>query len=337
MDAGAVDDNWDLCKKRTICEFVERYSWKNFNKNLISCTWNELDSNHRISLDNFNIFSENQYKRDDFKYKKIEKNQLLDWICMKRVGDFKEIYIPAEIVLGSHLKNIGNISERTTTGVATGDNIDFALKKCILEMIERDTVTRNIFLNKDIFLINDSDLKELSIYRNCINSNLIPKIFYLKNRFNIPVIMCRLVPLNTEDKIISYGYSSSLNLKDCISKSIKESLLMRINMREQINNNIFSEQLTSNLRDSKNSFFNELNILGSKKVSEIEKIINRKINIEDDIYFCDITLGDVQVAGLKVISVWSKNMINFVDKKDNLPLNLFKEESCNFNNGILIY
>lgn len=340
MDSGALDDNWNTCKIRAINEYLERYSWKNYNEDIITSNWTNLAKNKRIDINKFNIYSENQYLDKLIEFKKVDKNTVIDWILMKNTKNTKEKYIPAELVLGSKLQNCGNLTFRRSTGVAAGPSKEFTISKCILELIERDSITRSFLLKKDLFKLEVDILKNSNIYKKCLSYNLEPEIYLIENQYKVPVIMSRLVPLNKEDIVISYGYSSDTDLFLAIDKAIKESLLMRINIRDNIDKNGATVALGSsyyNLRNSKNSFFENLNIKVIYDLNLLENKISSTVNLFEieDIYYKDITLDDVKCSNTYVITTWSPNMVDLVEHKNYAQLSILNCDIENLNVGYI--
>lgn len=328
VDGGALDWNWDRCKVRAISECIERYCWKNYRHNIIFTSWDDLNENERIPINYFNIYSEEQYKDNKFPYKYFEEDKMMDWIPMYRIRDNKKIYVPAEIILANPGINIGIISPRTSTGVAAGGSKQFAIKYAVLELIERDTVSRNLLMNKDIFLLNSRELRRCKSYRRCLEVNLNPEIYFLKNKFNIPVIMCRLVPQDTEDSIISYGFASGTDFITTIDKAIMESILMRIYIRSKLKDEKNISETNGalfNLRNSKESFFENISFNNSDDINEfnIEYDIN-DVYKSNDIYYHDITMNDAELVNISVVATWSPSMLDFVESKDLAPLNILK-------------
>lgn len=342
MDSGALDDNWDLCKKRAIGEYLERYCWKNYKDNIKTSCWSDLEHDKRLPIDQFNIYSEKQYTDESFPFKKLTKSCIVDWIEMKNIKSEKTIYVPAELVIGSKVNNSIKLGVRTTTGVAAGPTQKFAIERSILELIERDTVTKSVFLSKKAIEINDSILEEISILNKCKLYGLNPQIFLLENIYKVPVIMCRLKSFDEEDTIISYGYSCELEIKKAVEKSIKEALLMRVDVRKKTKKIRNNSKLKSDyyyLVDETTSFFSNLSIDKVTNINLLKDKVEHNINLLNlnHIYYKNITLKDVQNADTYVVTAWSPYMVDFIKEKKYAPLRIFNSSIDNLNNGYLLY
>lgn len=334
MNSGALDDDWDICKKRAIGEYLERYCWLNYKDNIITSCWLNLEHEKKLTIDQFNIYSEKQYDDKSFPFKKLTKSCIVDWIEMKNIKSKKTIYVPAELVVGSKINNSIKLSARTTTGVAAGPTQNFAIERSILELIERDTVTRNVFLNKKAIEINDSALEEIPILKKCKLYGLSPQIFFLENIYKVPVIMCRLKSCNEEDTITSYGYSCEIDIVKAVEKSIKESLLMRVDARKKAKNADYNY-----ITDESKSFFSNLSIDKVTSIYLLKDKIEKNINLLnlDNIYYKNITLEDVKHSDTYVVTVWSPYMVDFIKEKKYAPLKIFNRSIHNLNNGYLPY
>lgn len=340
MDSGALDSDLDICKIRAINEYLERYSWDNYNEDVIRSSWTGLDKEKIIDINKFNIYSEEQYLNKAIQYKKLYKDDVIDWVLMKNTKNSEEKYVPAELVLGTKLQSIANLTVRSSTGVAAGPTKEFALSKSILELIERDSITRNILFKKDIFKLESNLLINSDMCNKCLNYNLLPEIYVMDNKYKVPVIMCKLIPFDNEDIIISYGYSCELDLFFAVEKAVKESLLMRINIRNNINEKGLIPNLGAiyyNIRNNNKSFFNELNVINVYDLNILKDKIVDNINLTEfeDIYYKDITLSDVKCSDTYVITSWSPNMIDLVCHREYAPLGILDCDIQDLNKGYI--
>jgi ribosomal protein S12 methylthiotransferase accessory factor YcaO len=322
---GAIDLDLDRCRIKAIGECAERYCWMNYSKKIVSSTWANLDLSKKLPLENFQPYSEKQYLNKNFPYTILTGEELIDWFPIYNINTNKQVYVPAKIFLGNKYIKGPNICPRNTNGVAAGPSSEFSMKQAVLELIERDTISRN-WLNKGpFFRIYEENLKLSKAYKICIEEGFIPHVYLFSNKYDIPVILCKLIPKNINDNIISYGCSAKTNYLEAINKAILEAILMRNFLRDLVKQNVDKNEhgALKFLRNSpRNSpvFLKDvpyIPIYNFDKEFTLDTIYNM-----ENIYYQDITLEDVSLANINVMRVWSPNMIGFVRNRDIAPIKI---------------
>lgn len=339
-NVGALDFTWQSAYERTIGEFVERYCWRNFKKGIVYMSWDKIPIDERLPIDYFNGFADEQYKKLDEIHKLISSEEIA-WMKGRCVLDDTERFIPAEFIIGAHSLNKTPIHIVSSTGVAAGmDGYEKVLHRAILEAIERDTVTRNYFLKDSFFALHDDDiLKNYNVSR-CIDYGLIPKFYYIPNKYCLPVIMCALVPTDESDRVISYGYACEDNSYTCIIKSLKEALLMREAVKKDLSKNGKLSRFNNSLRGESTSLLENINISGKINLDFLLNMSpNKKLMQEllKETFFVDITLDNIKKMKYLVLSVWNPRLLDFAWNRQYIPLKKFGKNIMELNKGALAY
>lgn len=335
---GALDFTWENAYVRTIGEFVERYCWENYSKDLFVAKWDELPKEKQISLETINRYKDWQYKKN-INIKKLIESDVISWIMARNMYGEDEKYIPAEFVINYKMLSNKSLHYISSTGVAAGvESYDKIIEKAFFELIERDTITRNIYIKRGISKIHDPLIDENYHISLCKAYGLNVDFYYFSNDYGIHVIMCRLVSLDVSDDIISYGYACDKNTMECIIKSLKEALLMRRAILQDFNTNKSRSRFLYTARDSKNSFFENIFLDSNVSIKDIEKKeVNTKLlrNIKKETYFVDITLDNIKALGWSVISAYNPYMLDFAFNKEMLMLKNIPQEFERLNSGFM--
>ncbi len=212
-------------------ELIERYSGNFIPSNLISMTVDEIKNMDFLSPEIFVKFSEDQYKRKGFPFKKFNSLERIEWVLGNSLITKKNILIPAKFVYLNYWMYKNKIkkiyqSPILLSGIAAGPNLRFALNSAILEIIERDTTM--------LWWIGNRKQKEIvidekdSLYSEIIKKlpiNVKMRFFLLPSDFNVYTVATSLI--DSENKIFNIGFATRFSINDAIEKSASEAMQLR--------------------------------------------------------------------------------------------------------------
>jgi ribosomal protein S12 methylthiotransferase accessory factor len=332
LRSGGVGFSIDEAISRCIGEVVERYCWNLFGlvheKEFIFGSYSQLVSKYNLyPIEKIYLFSEEQYKRKGFVFRRLRENTKLTWVPLFTLKG-KEIYYPAQLILGKFKLNKDEeiIGYSTTSGVAAGRTYKEAFLNGIFEQIERDAFMITWF-NK----ITPPKISKDSVFK-LLGIDIIEKIssehyyfdFYdITLDIPIPTVLSILISKRKfPDMKIIVGASTRLTYKDAIYKSMlesiqgvafaKRSLLFYDYEKIDINNiTNFDENFIYYL--SSKNFKKFQFITNSKKTKEVKEY-NKKKNSDKkileilkkkkmDVLYLNLTLNEIEELGLYVVKV----------------------------------
>jgi ribosomal protein S12 methylthiotransferase accessory factor len=324
--------------KRSIAEFVERYSLRIFNHFKLK-KFKYKDAINAIKLEDVLIFSDKQTKTGKLKGKIATESDSFYFVEGYNLTKNKKVLIPAQLVFVPFKRfNEKIIRESISTGGAAGFTLSECLIKGMLEIIERDAFMVYYLNNTLGYLIDlDDNAKLKDIYKNLNKYKLKAFTFFLQTDIRIYNIVTIIIDKTGIGPSISCGASSDFILENAIIKSIEEALQVLSWIRNYIvfeRPKIFQKNLDIEDFDIKERgyFWSRLEKLGiteklinnSKKIKystlkkylnsnklktnkhKIEYLVNqiqRAFPNKHDIYYCKITHPKFIKYGFKVVKV----------------------------------
>jgi len=304
----------------SIGEAIERYCMSYVSEDkLIYCRYNEIDN--KFKPRRLELYTPYQYK----KFKLFLSNPYKDkihWIKIKSIiNQGKLIYWPASLVyLPFNMSK--PVAENTSTGLSSHFSIKEAIKRGILEVIERDALMINFYRQLDppeidLDSITDSSLK---FYIDKIKEKSFNyKLYLLYTDVKIPVCLGYIWKIYKDNLHFGIGACAALSLKEAIIKTIKECLftyyysknLMGLKPKNKFEINALYEHFLF-YQDKK--FFKLLFKSGKIPYRPWKVSFNyllktlKKENL--DAFYVDLTTKDVFKTGLRVVRVVIPGMID---------------------------
>src|SRR5450830_1236255 len=135
---------------KAVAEAVERHAYTRQARDYINAAYAELD----IAIDPRTIvsYSERQYQRKSFPFKKLSETANMRWTPGKDLFSGREVLILADCVydLGNDAQSLrdGLYTHANSSGCASGVSYDSAIDSAIFELIERDAFMRHWLAQK---------------------------------------------------------------------------------------------------------------------------------------------------------------------------------------------
>jgi len=119
-------------------EALERYAAAHvLQTRIVTAAVDELDG-AVLAPDALGLYSDEQYARPDFPFKRFDPRRRYHWILGELLPDGRAIWVPAEAASFA-ARSVGDqLCQVTTSGLALGRNKDDAAMRAVLELVERD-------------------------------------------------------------------------------------------------------------------------------------------------------------------------------------------------------
>ena len=315
-------------------EIAERYCSSFIQANeIIEGSFNELKRNYDfLDPEGIFLFSENQYKKNDFPFKKFNRDSVIEWTSAYSHKLQKDVYIPAFLTYlpYDNYEKGGCYYPSSSTGLSCAPSLEEAISKGLLEIIERDAFTI-FWLNQlsppKIGLDNDK-FKELK--RKFRFSNIDYSIFDITSDFDIPVVAAFSFSNSSFGYVASLGLSCSLTYHKAIKKALVENAQGRVavafhrkNDPEKKYRSDFKDVLNfedhSYLYSTDESLKKKLDFLDKSKVIQEPEEKAKKVSLKEliekftekdlDVFVKELTTSDINDVGLKVVRVIVPGMV----------------------------
>jgi ribosomal protein S12 methylthiotransferase accessory factor len=233
---------------KALGETVERYLWRNsdfsYRHTLVKKSYSEIKK-EAVNIFELAGFSNEQKKNIDIL--KFDENTVFGWIPARSITSGKKLWCPTQLVnakyFREHVKKDGceNRNEpmlrwAVTTGLATGQSLEEALAKGILEVVERDAFMIS-YLNRlsppivdlENLAEQDSDLEK--ILKDFRRYNLEVRLLKLPTDFPVHVYLAMVIDRTGLGPALSAGASADFDLKTCLLDGLAEALSVRISQK----------------------------------------------------------------------------------------------------------
>ena len=212
-------------KVKALGECIERYCLENIFNPLIEGTYEDLSPLSLNPGDFVNFRNEDMnYKKSQY-LEKLKKIKFL-WVKGREINSGSNILIPAQLIYVPFSKDEPIIRPQVSTGAAAHEDINEAIYRGTLEIIERDSfMIRYLSQDKLPQIILEGDLKKLEEYFKRYHLDL--SVFETTTDLEVPNYMCINEDRTGEGPAVSVGLSSGLDIGGTIYKSIMESQQVR--------------------------------------------------------------------------------------------------------------
>lgn len=310
---------------RLLGEAVERESLLSFKPKIKKTEKIEKIKEDFLNPLDFELFSKIQLRKKSFKKFRIDNSSTFRWSEAQSLIDDKEIIVPTQLIL--YKKNISDeptILNPTSSGVAAGPNLEFALCKAMFEMIERDSFLAH-YLNKlsspKVDLRSFDDPRIENILRIFKRYNLEILVLDAATDLGVPSFVALTIDRTGLGPAVSVGLKSDFNIPDAIIGAIEESLMTRSWIRDKYVYSALKKMRNSNLISIEDRAYfwfdkkmlNNLEFwLKTKKIKKqsdfnsisaykLKDLIERFRKCDMSVYYVDIT--DRKFDGFSVVRV----------------------------------
>ncbi len=319
FEGSSIDENKKIAKIKSCGEYIERYCLDHPNQVFILDSYNNIKDS---ALDP-SIFI--NFRDCDLGFRKEEyiqkiKDSNLKWVEAINPLDNSRIKLPAQLVyVDFDFNDELMIRPRVSTGAAANETLEEALYSGIMENIERDSYMLSYLSQKQLPKINlEKYFQETFNYFKRYLLDLY--VFDTTTDLNIPSFMCLNIDRTGLGPAVSVGLKSSLNPKEGVLGSIKESQQVRQWIRNLwIQKGYDDSHLQKEILEIEDRGFYWY---GLDKIAELEYLINSssfkdfnkikspttKKNIvsylkekEISTYYVDLTLPEFKEIGFFVV------------------------------------
>lgn len=127
--------------EKSLGEAVERYASAFARKlNVLTAqSYDDVSKKNRVfAFDKFNFFHENQISAPGFPYRKLQRDEKLNWVEMLGLVSGKKYVVPTDLVFLSHAGDA--FPPSNTSGLAAHTSFHQAVLNALFELIERDAL-----------------------------------------------------------------------------------------------------------------------------------------------------------------------------------------------------
>ena len=234
---------------KALGETVERYLWRSsdffYRQTIERKKYSEI-KNEVVDIFELAGFSNEQKKNIDVL--KFDEKTVFGWIPARSIVSGKKILCPAQLASAKYFeenvktdrhenRNEPMLRWAVTTGIATGQSLEEAHVKGILEVIERDAFMIS-YLNKlsppivDLDNLAEQDSGLEKILKNFERYNLEAHLLQLPTDFPIHVYLAIVIDRTGLGPAMSVGASADFELKTCLLDGLAEALTVRIHLKK---------------------------------------------------------------------------------------------------------
>lgn len=225
-EGSSIDENKKIAKIKSCGEYIERYCLDNPNQEFYINSYNNI-SNSALDPSIFINFRDCDLDFRKEEYVNKIRNSKLKWIEAVNPLDNSKIKLPAQLVyVDFDFKDEPMIRPRVSTGAATNETLEEALYSGIMENIERDSYMLSYLSKKQLPKINLE--KYFPDTFNYFKRYLLDLyVFDTTSDLKVPSFMCLNVDKTGLGPSVSVGLKASLNPREGVLGSIKESQQVR--------------------------------------------------------------------------------------------------------------
>jgi len=234
---------------KAIGESAERSLWRADNdifKNVLVLPYEKI-KDQALNIFKLAGFSEEQKKSNP--RLNFNENTPFGWITATSLTSQKgnkKIFCPAQLVNSHYFREkVTNpetkkepmLRQIITTGVATGGNLEEALAKGILEIIERDAYIIS-YLNKisppviDFEYLSFQNEKLEKVFQMFKRYNLEVYLIKLPTDFSVLAVSAVILDKSGKGPAFTIGNSADFNLEDAVLSALSEALAIRLSLKK---------------------------------------------------------------------------------------------------------
>lgn len=229
---------------RCLAETYERHVWLDSNFYEDSIIFSSTNKLKRPALDITSLAGFSSVQKNSHPLMKISENVILGWINGRTISRNKKILCPAQLASAKYANLFAKNPNQTkakepmlrwvvTTGLATGQTLDEAIVKGILETLERDSFMRT-FLGKispDLIDMEnwgefDTDIKNL--LSNFKRYGLKVHVALLQNDLDLYIPIVVILDDTNKGPAFSIGASADFDLKSAVTDAWAEAMACRL-------------------------------------------------------------------------------------------------------------
>lgn len=239
---------------RSLAEATERYFWFNsdrFFKKTIDDSYKNLKGK---ALDIFSLSGFSAEQKDRHIILRFDENSVFGWIPAYSLTKNGKTFCPVQLVSALYSKqkvkrweNDSNPESMlrwcVTTGLATGRNLEEAIVKGILEIVERDAFMI-VYLNKlsppiiDLEHLSYQDEEIAKIVKSFKRYNLEIYVLQLPTDFPVYVNLAIIIDRTGLGPALSVGASADFDFKTAFLDALSESLIIRYSLKNKFRQEI---------------------------------------------------------------------------------------------------
>lgn len=333
---GAAGITADHAYVASMGEAIERYCCAIYEpQNIVFDSYSNLiRDNCAVHPRDFALFTEKQYNRVNFPYKPLNEFSRVSWVKGFSLIRKQEIFVPAQTVFlpFTRRKDEIPICPITSTGLAAGPSLEFAILTAIYEIIERDAFTIMWLTKLPPLKININGFKEIhTFFEDRFNINNFDYTFYdITLDIKIPTAMVIMRGKLELGEVLGVGCGTRDTMADALKKVLLEVSQLPPWIRYAYQKEPqwtckedFSDiddfddhgQLYTRRKDLVKKAFSFLNKAKTKKIHKIRRSTAKSIHDQlraclkelkhhgFDVIFRDLTTCDVKDTGFRVVRV----------------------------------
>lgn len=235
---GGIDINRNKAKKIATYESIERYCGSVIPTNKIEFSVSQIKEKEKfIHPKDLIMFHKSQYI-DGFRYKRFKENDAIEWVVGYSHGKNDKLLVPAFIVfLGYNLcnPNISWFSPSSSSGLAIYYNYPEAVKRGVLELVERDAAMKVWLKRKITPRLNLKTLKSVKLrylINKLNNEGLKVELVIATQEINIPSVIAITYAKEKIKPYASFGLSAGEDLEAVSLKALQEAIMVRNTLDE---------------------------------------------------------------------------------------------------------
>lgn len=222
---------------RAIGECVERYCGALCRSDELETAsfdnWNERGV-AAVDIERLCLYSEDQHRIPDFPFRRLQRDTQIAWTPGWSLSRSRPAALPAPFVYVPYDFANEEIDKPThmpiSTGLAAGPNLQTAILKGIMEIIERDAFMIAWHHRLPATPINLDELEFQSVHDLIIRSNRTGGTWYtcqLPSEFPLPIVMALLINKEGLPKT-AFGTCAALTVEQALLGAMGECLLTRM-------------------------------------------------------------------------------------------------------------
>lgn len=306
----------------------------------------------------FKLFDEEQFEQSEFPFSVFSENATMGWIKMQSLTGKASCFVPAQFSLVGYVPRLSKGEKWMFSAVSTGSAAHIAhtnaLRSGILELIQIDAAMGHWYTDAiapKIILDSRTKRIETIIRRQFKSSTLVPEFYFLKSVDLLGLTIACVIRDSENLPAASIGLGCDMNLESSMYKALLEAVavvqLVKLNLLYLPENDKASLSSGGEIKylnfDSNvaryafpihakelNKKFGGDNITASKLPPDSNKtaegdlldLIESFEKSELDIYGIDMSTTEICELGLKVVRVWSPDLLAL-----SLPTNPQKAHS----------
>lgn len=321
-----------IAKKKAVGEALERYCGSHVFKKITRSSFNKFKE-EKADPRRFIYFKDSQYTKDFF-YKKINLNQEIDWIRGYSLTENRKKFVPAFATYLGYNRSVNEKEVFTPTvssGLALGENLDEAIMRGILELIERDSIMLTWLLRKPPHRLDLQTIKmpQLVSLRNKLLAEELNVEICLLDTGSCAISIIAIV-YDPQKKVpyVNFGFSTGHTIQEVAFKALEEAVMMRntaellatdketqINKLQSSEVKTFLDHVVFYLhpqnggnwkfffKNKRESLSNLEKRFDSNNNVTLEDIIKKLSNDNKEVIYVDLTNEEVSAMGYKVVRV----------------------------------